>query len=139
MKLKALALPALLVLAFAGPNSTHPSSVSNTTLLKTTSSWDGTPYKHYPAGQPQISVLKITIPAHTVLKWHTHPMPISAYILSGSLTVEKRDGTRRHFVAGEAMAEVMGVVHRGFTGDKPAVLIVFYAGSQGLPLSKPAP
>jgi len=138
MKLKALALPVLLVLALAGPNSSPRPSARYETLIQATSAWDGTAYKHYPAGQPQISVLKIAIPSHTSLKWHTHPMPNAAYVLSGNLTVEEPDGTRHHLVAGEALAETVGVVHRGFTGNKPAVLIVFYAGARGLPLSEPA-
>lgn len=138
MKLKALALPALLVLALASPNARAQSSVKVKTLIQTTHSWDGTAYKHYPAGQPQITVLKITIPPHTVLKWHTHPMPNSAYILSGSLTVEKPNGAKSHFVAGQAMTETVNTIHRGVTGNKAAVLIVFYAGTPGMPLSKPA-
>ncbi|MFP3541729.1 cupin, partial [Pseudomonas sp. SIMBA_044] len=36
-------------------------------LLKTGQSWDSTPYAAYPAGQPEITVLKITIPPHTAL------------------------------------------------------------------------
>ena len=139
MKLKALALPLLLVLALAVPNKGAGNSATFRTLVQATSAWDGTAYQHYPAGQPQLSVLKIMIPAHTVLKWHTHPMPNAAYVLSGNLTVEKPDGTRHHFVAGDAFAEVTGVVHRGFAGDKPVVLIVFYAGAKGLPPSEAAP
>jgi quercetin dioxygenase-like cupin family protein len=138
LKLKALALPALLVLALAGSNGRPQSSTKHKTLIQTTHAWDGTAYKHYPAGQPQITVLKITIPPHTVLKWHAHPMPNAAYILSGNLTVEKPDGARSHFVAGQALAETVDEIHRGFTGNEPAVLIVFYAGTPGLPLSEPA-
>ena len=138
MKLKALALPALLVLVLAGPNASPRSATRFETLIQSTSAWDGTAYKPYPSGRPQISVLKITIPPHGVLKWHTHPMPNAAYILSGNLTVEKPDGTRKHFVAGQAIAETVGVIHRGVTGNEPAVLIVFYAGAPGLPLSEPA-
>jgi quercetin dioxygenase-like cupin family protein len=38
----------------------------------------------YPAGRPELSVLKIAIPPHSQLKWHTHPMPNIAYILIGA-------------------------------------------------------
>ena len=31
------------------------------TLLRTSSSWDGEPYKSYPPGQPELSILKITL------------------------------------------------------------------------------
>jgi quercetin dioxygenase-like cupin family protein len=118
---------------FAPAASTQPIQVE--TLIQSTSAWDGTPYKAYPAGQPQITVLKFTIAPNTTMKWHTHPLPNAGYILSGELTVEKKDGTKRHFKAGEAITETVGSVHRGITGRDPAVLIVFYPGTPGLPLS----
>src|SRR5947209_1208374 len=73
------------------------SQIKTETLLQSTASWDGTPYKAYPAGQPKITVLKITIAANTVMKWHSHPFPNAGYVLSGELTVEKKDGMKRHF------------------------------------------
>lgn len=105
------------------------------TLAQNSSSWDGEPYAQYPIGKPQITVLKITIAPNTTLKWHSHPMPNAGYLLSGELIVEKQDGTRHHFVAGDTIAETVGSIHRGKTGIHPAVLIVFYAGTPGLPLS----
>jgi quercetin dioxygenase-like cupin family protein len=106
------------------------------TLIQSTSSWDGTPYKAYPTGRPQITVLKITIPPHTTMKWHSHPMPNAGYILSGELTIEKKDGTKKHFVAGQAVSETVDSIHRGITGAVPLVIIVFYPGTPGLPVSK---
>ena len=115
----------------------HTSSpIQTETLIQSTSSWDGTPYVSYPAGRPEITILKITIAPHTALKWHSHPMPNAGYILSGELTVEKEDGTKRHFVAGQAITETVNSVHRGITGATPTVLIVFYPGTPGLPLSR---
>lgn len=107
------------------------------TLVQGTSAWDATPYRRYPGGQPLISVLKITIAPHTALQWHSHPMPNAAYVLSGELTLEERDGIRKHFVAGQALTETVDRIHRGVTGESSAVLIVFYAGASGLPLSQP--
>jgi quercetin dioxygenase-like cupin family protein len=111
------------------------SAIQVETLIQSTSSWDGTPYKAYPAGQPQITVLKITIPPRTTLKWHSHPMPNAGYILSGELTIEKKDGSEKHFVAGQAVSETVDSIHRGITGAEPLVLIVFYPGTPGLPVS----
>jgi quercetin dioxygenase-like cupin family protein len=114
-----------------------PGPVQVETMIQSSASWDGTPYTAYPAGRPEITILKITIAPHTTLPWHTHPMPNAGYILSGDLTIEKKDGTRQHFVAGQAVTETVGAVHRGITGDQPTVLIVFYPGSAGLPHSQP--
>jgi quercetin dioxygenase-like cupin family protein len=111
--------------------------IRSETLLQSRSSWDGEPYTAYPAGQPELSVLKITIPPHTELKWHTHPMPNAGYILSGELTLEKKeDGKRQHFSAGQVVPEMVDALHRGVTGDAPVTLIVFYAGIEGMPHSK---
>jgi quercetin dioxygenase-like cupin family protein len=106
------------------------------TLLKTDNAWDGSRYKSYPSGQPQLSVLKIEIPAHSVLPWHTHPMPNAGYVESGEITVEKENGEKQTVKAGQVLPETVGSVHRGETGDSPVTLIVFYAGADGMPLSQ---
>lgn len=133
--LKALLL-SLACLTLFGCTSTPP-SVKVEQLLKTTHSWDGAPYDPYPAGQPEITVLKIIIPANTALNWHTHPMPNVAYVLSGELLVETRDGKHKITLkAGEILPEVVQTEHRGTSGNKPVELIVFYAGGAGMPLSQ---
>lgn len=109
------------------------------TLLATGTSWDGVPYKAYPTGDPELSVLKISIPAHSALAWHEHPIPNAAYILSGTLTIEKHDGTKKTVHAGQAVAEMVDAAHRGVTGDTPVVLLAFYAGAKDVGVSKAAP
>ena len=111
-------------------------TATNEVLLKSTSSWDGTPYIRYPDGTPELTTLKITIPPRTELPWHTHPMPNVAYVLSGELTVEQREGGQSKTIqAGDVLPEMVDINHRGRTGDNPVVLIVFYAGTKGMPLS----
>ena len=122
----------------AAAESAAQSAVKNEVLVQSTSAWDATPYTTYPDGPPQLSVLRITIAAHTALEWHSHPMPNAGYVLSGELTLEERDGISKHFVAGQAITETVNCIHRGVTGEVPTVLIVFYAGAPGLPLSQPA-
>ena len=105
-------------------------------VLQTTGSWDGSRYTGYPSGPPQVTVLKITIPPHTTLHWHRHPMISAAYVLSGRLTVEKRDtGERKVVNAGEALAETVQTTHRGLTTDEAVELIAFYAGRVDMPVS----
>ena len=126
---------ALLRVATAGEN--HQRAVQSETLLRTSSSWDGEPYKSYPSGQPELSILKITLAPHTKLEWHSHPIPNAAYIVSGELTLErKKDGQKQHFSAGQAVSETVDTFHRGVAGNEPVVLIVFYAGSPGVPLAQ---
>lgn len=111
--------------------------IQSETLLQSSLSWDGSPYTAYPSGQPELSVLKIVVPPHTKLKWHTHPMPTAGYVLSGELTVERKDDLRkRTFTAGQVVPEMVDTLHRGVTGNEPVTLIAFYAGAKGMPLSK---
>lgn len=116
--------------------ASHAADVKSHIIHKAQSSWDGTPYTHYPEGQPELTLVKIQIPARTKLKWHTHPIPNMAYVVSGELTVQKRDtGERIKLRAGDAVAELVDIRHRGVTGKHPVELLVFYAGSPNTPLS----
>lgn len=136
---KSLSLLALCALPWlaCSAHAADASGVQVEPLLQSTTSWDGTVYPAYPKGQPELTVLKITIAPHTALPWHTHPMPNAAYVLSGELTVEKADGgLTRKLVSGDVLPEMVNASHRGYTGDQPVVLIVFYAGEKRMPLSQ---
>ncbi|WP_240327268.1 cupin domain-containing protein [Burkholderia sp. IDO3] len=107
-----------------------------TVLLRTTRAWDGSRYRAYPRQQPEITVVRYTIPPHAVLPWHQHPSINVGYVLSGHLNAVRRsDGKRLALGPGDVVPEMVGGVHRGETGDEPAELIVFYAGAPGLPLT----
>lgn len=87
---------ALLWEATAGED--HQRAMESETVLRTGSSWDGEPYKSYPSGQPELSILKITLAPYTELDWHSHPIPNAAYIISGELTLQrKKDGKKQAF------------------------------------------
>ena len=130
------ALAALLCTCGAAYADNQP-AIQKEVLTSGSTSWDGTPYPAYPAGAPELTVLKITIGAHATLPWHSHPIPNAAYVVSGELTVEKLDtGEKKVLTAGQVLPELVGQVHRGIAGDQPVVLIVFYAGSKGIPLSQ---
>ena len=108
-------------------------------LVQSEASWNGKRYEHYPAGIPQLTVVRMTIPARSSLPWHTHAMPNAAYIISGQLTLEERATGKTHtFVAGQAFPESVNDIHRGTTGDEETVVIVTYATVAGLPLSEEA-
>ena len=125
------------LLSFSSVSYARDSRVKVEQLLQTTThSWDGTAYTGYVSKQPEITILKISIPPNTTLDWHQHPMINAGYVLSGQITLEKKEtGQRMVFHAGQALAESVNTVHRGFTTDHPVELVVFYAGTPGLPLS----
>ena len=113
--------------------------ITSETLLRTSSAWDETPYQAYSTGTPELSVLRIKIPPHAKLPWHTHPMPNVAFIVSGEITAEQPNGKQRHFMAGEVVPETVNTLHRGVAGDQSVVLLVFYAGVKGMPLAEHKP
>jgi len=135
----ALAIVTLLSMLSRRPYAAEndQSVVRSETLLRSATSWDGERYKSYPSGQPVLSMLKITVPPHTKLEWHGHPMPSAAYLVSGELTLErKKDGKKQYFTAGQAVPETVNTLHRGITGDEPTLIIMFYAGTVDEPLSQ---
>jgi quercetin dioxygenase-like cupin family protein len=143
-KLRIATLPLLLaaasftsLLAQNAPLKVQPGQ--REVLLQTDKSWNGKPYTHYPAGQVQLTTLKVTLAPHTALPWHTHPFPNVVYVLSGTLTLhDKASGKTLVVHQGEAVGESVDDVHRGEAGDQPAVLIITYAGVPGVPTSIPA-
>lgn len=109
------------------------------TVLQSDSAWNGKPYTAYPNGRPQLTVLRITIPPHSALPWHSHVVPNAAHVVKGQMTLEDKVTGEKHVIkAGEACCESVGVVHRGLTGDEAVEVIVTYAGTKTAPLSVPA-
>lgn len=120
------------------PKSEYSDKIESVTLLKTTKSWDGTLYASYPTGQPEISVLKISVPPNKALDWHKHPIINAAYVEKGEIQIERKaDGKTQWVRKGEVLPEMVNIAHRGKTGNKGATLIVFYSGATDIPLSEP--
>jgi len=105
-------------------------------LVKSDSSWDGTILPHYGEGNPEITILKITVPPKAQLPPHIHPVINAGVLLKGELTVVTEKNETVHVKAGDALVEVVNKVHYGKNeGDQPAEIIVFYAGTEGEPIS----
>ncbi|MBN2439000.1 MAG: cupin domain-containing protein [Deltaproteobacteria bacterium] len=105
-------------------------------LIKSTRSWDGTSLPAYPQDRPEITILRISIPAGTRLDTHSHPVINSGVLISGELTVVTLDGKTLHLKAGDPIVEVVNTWHYGINeGKVPAEIIVFYAGAVGTPIT----
>ena len=105
-------------------------------LVRSEQSWDGAPLPAYPAGQPEITILDITIPPGAKLPVHQHPVINAGVLIKGVLTVVTREGKTLQLRAGDPIVEVVGTWHYGINeGTTPAEIIVFYAGKTGSPLS----
>ena len=111
-------------------------SLTVTELVKSDRSWDGALLPGYPAGQPEVTILKITIPPGFRLDTHRHPVINAGVLLSGQLTVITAEGDKLHLRAGDPIVEVVEKLHSGFNpGTVPAEIIVFYAGVIDKPIT----
>lgn len=63
------------------------------TLAKSSVSWDGQALPDYPKDKPEITILRIKIPAGAKLEMHKHPVINAGVMIAGDLTVitEKRN------------------------------------------------
>lgn len=93
-------------------------------------SWNGDSLPAYPTGKPKISVVKVTIPPHSELPKHYHPVINAGILLTGELTVIDEKGNVLKMKAGDPIIEVVDLIHYGKNeGDIPAEIVVFYAGT----------
>ena len=105
-------------------------------LAKTSSSWDGRVLPDYTKGKPEITMLRITMPQGVQLPLHKHPVINAGILLKGELTVVTEDNKTLHLKAGDSIVELVNKWHYGKNeGNKPAEIIVFYAGILGTPIT----
>ncbi|NLE54237.1 MAG: cupin domain-containing protein [Lentisphaerae bacterium] len=101
-------------------------------LVRTTQSWDGAALPAYPAGKPEIRVLRIAIPAGARLPLHHHPVINVGYLTKGQLTVHAEGGQVLTLKAGDPIVELVNTPHYGVNdGDTPAEIVVVYVTSEG--------
>ena len=62
------------------------------TLVRSDRSWDGARLPPLDASQPEVSVLRITVPPGVKLKRHLHPVINAGVLLQGRLRVESDNG-----------------------------------------------
>ena len=118
----------------------YDSGVKATLILKTTTTTGNYPAKYLNTERPEITAMKVEIKPGAETGWHSHPVPLYAYVQEGNLTVEVRGGNTYHFNAGDAIVEVVNIPHNGKNlGTMPVVLIVFYTGEIGTPNTVMAP
>jgi quercetin dioxygenase-like cupin family protein len=100
-------------------------------VLKTTTTGSGDPVAYLRTDQPEITAMKVDIAPGAETGWHTHPVPVYAYVLAGSLTVRIEGHKSLEFNEGDVIIEVMNTRHNGInTGAVPVRLIVFYTGAK---------
>ena len=116
--------------------SENGSNIAVEQLAKTSTSWDDTQLPNYPYAQPEITILKVTIPVGLAIDTHKHQVINAAYILRGHLKVISEKGDEIEFKAGDGLVEMINTWHYGVNiGQEPVEIIVFYAGAKNMPLN----
>jgi quercetin dioxygenase-like cupin family protein len=108
-------------------------------LLATGTTVTGEPIRYPADASPRITVLEITLRPGQQTGWHTHPVPIVAYLLAGELTVDYGAGGKRTYRPGDAVVDAMNVAHNGHNaGSEPVRILAVILGGGGLAASLPA-
>ncbi len=108
--------------------------VSATVLKRTLVTGNGQKIVYPVTDKAEVTAMKVDIPAGSETGWHRHPVPVYAYVLSGTLDVELEDGQVMTFRGGDAIIEVVDTLHNGRNrGSGTVRLAVFYTGVEGKP------
>ncbi|MCT0207459.1 cupin domain-containing protein [Synechococcus sp. CS-1332] len=100
----------------------EPAGVTVRTLVQSTQAWNGTPLPAYPSGQPEVTVLRITIPPGVKLPMH-------------QLLVTSASGASLQLKAGQGLIEMVNQPHFGTNnGSEAAEIVEVYAGGRPIPL-----
>ncbi|GMQ24986.1 hypothetical protein Aoki45_16680 [Algoriphagus sp. oki45] len=121
----------LLLVALLGCQKEGSQTSTSELLIESFQSWNGDSLPAYPSGKPKISIVKVTIPPHSELPKHYHPVINAGVLLSGELTVVDSKGNTLKMKAGDPIIELVNQVHYGKNeGNVPAEIVVFYAGTE---------
>ena len=127
-----IAVFVLIQFSCATKDEANHASISVEEIVRSSKSWDEKLLVAYPRGQPEITILRIRIPAGARLDTHSHPVINAGMLMSGQLTVKTTDGQVLRLKAGDPIVEVVNTLHYGINdGTVPAEIIVFYAGIVG--------
>lgn len=112
-------------------------SITTEVLIKSDTSWNGHPLPSYSLGDPEISVVRVTIPAGAALPMHIHPYATAGVLLQGRLEVRTPQGKTLEVNPGDGVIELVNQPHGGVSiGTEDAVILVVYAGIKDQPVTK---
>ena len=136
-------LPSAFLLLFAAAAATADESKQYnnllTPILQSGETIIGQPIA-YPSGTPKVTAATIVLPPGKETGWHTHAVPIFAYILDGEISVDYGDKGIKVYKAGDRLLDAMNWPHNGVNrGRAPLRILVVYIGADGKPNATSAP
>lgn len=106
-------------------------AANSETVIQTDSHWNKQAIKPIHIDNPQITMLRITIPAGEKLAMHKHPILNIGYLTKGELTVRSENGDVLVLKPGDPIVELVDVWHYGeSTGSEDAEIVVTYVGDK---------
>jgi len=103
-------------------------------ISQTTANAIGQPIAYPSEGTPEVTAFVVEMAPGEATPWHSHPVPLLGYLLSGELTVYQVTGETRVVSTGGVSMESVGVVHKGVNeGAVPLKMIVFVVGLKDVP------
>ena len=134
--MKRIILTIISVCCFFVVHAQYNNEIKVEPLLKTDTTSIGQKIVYPNFQSDEVTIAKVTIPPGKSTGWHKHTFPVFAYVLKGNLTVELENNQKKQFPENTTFSEVINTFHNGVNnGKEDVVLITFYMGEKGKPLS----
>lgn len=134
--MKALVFCLLAAAAAASADDGYRPQITVTKILQTTETSAGQTIVYPKVENPEVTAVLVEIPPGAETGWHKHPFPAYGYVLAGGLEVETEGGKSQRYKAGDAIAEMVNLLHNGKnTGTESVKLVMFVTGAKGLPFT----
>jgi len=112
----------------------YQSGVSATVLKKSSVTGNGQKIIYPVTDKAEVTAMTVNLAPGAETGWHSHPIPVYAYVVEGTLEVELEGGQIITYRSGDAIIEVVNILHNGRNrGSDEVRLVVFYAGAEGTP------
>ena len=87
----------------------------------------------YPGGRPLVTAAIVTMVPGQETGWHQHDVPLFAWMLEGTLTVDYGPDGERVYGAGDALLEAFRSPHNGRNdGTEDVRLLAVFMGAEGV-------
>ena len=134
--MKTLILTLGLILLSSSAQSQYSRDVSVEPILKTDTTLIGQRIVYPSFQHDEVTISKVTIPPGKSTGWHKHKFPVFAVVMQGTLTVEVENHGFVQFAEHSSFSEVVDTFHNGVNkGNENVVLLAFFMGEKGAPLS----
>ena len=112
----------------------YQSGVSATVLKKSSVTSNGQKITYPVTDKAEVTAMTVNLAPGAETGWHSHPIPVYAYVVEGTLEVELEGGQIITYRSGDAIIEVVNTLHNGRNrGSEEVRLVVFYTGAEGTP------